>query len=74
MEEAFLESAIEVKLRPIKSQLEAIGNALAYYSALTQNHEAMYVLGTSADKILEVIATIWGVPYLGEEEVSEQND
>ena len=62
MEEAFLESAIEIKLRPIKSQLEAIGNALAYYSALTQNHEAMYVLGTSADKIMEVVVTIWGAP------------
>ena len=64
MEEAFLESAIEIKLRPIKSQLEAIGNALAYYAALTQNHEAMYVLGTSADKILEVITTIWGAPVV----------
>lgn len=62
MEEAFLESAIEIKLRPIKSQLEAIANALAYYSALTQNHEAMYVLGTSADKIMEVVVTIWGAP------------
>lgn len=67
MEEAFLESAIEVKLRPIKSQLEAIGNALAYYSALTQNHEAMYVLGTSADKIMEVVVTIWGAPEVVDE-------
>lgn len=62
MEEALLESAIEIKLRPLKSQLEAIANALAYYSALTTNHEAMYVLGISADKIVEVVHTIWGAP------------
>jgi hypothetical protein len=62
MVDTLVESAIEFKLRPIESQLRAIGNAFGYYAGATDNKELAHTLSYGSNMVDEILRTVWHPP------------